>query len=76
MPPWNYTQQYSALTTAILCRIAHPSGSGTGLEMCWTPHDSGVAKYMIAPAGMLAGTDFQDDHHQDNKQQNRDNKNQ
>ena len=31
---------------------------------------------LIAPAGMVGGTNFQDDHHQDNKQQNRDDKNQ
>jgi hypothetical protein len=31
---------------------------------------------LIAPAGMLGGTNFQDDHHQYNKQQNRDDKNQ
>jgi hypothetical protein len=27
---------------------------------------------LIAPAGMLAGTNFQDDHHQDDKHRNRD----
>ena len=31
---------------------------------------------LIAPAGMLAGTNFQDDHHQDDKHRDRDDKNQ
>ena len=31
---------------------------------------------LIAPAGMLAGTNFQDDHHQDDKHRDRDEKNQ
>jgi hypothetical protein len=31
---------------------------------------------LIAPAGMLAGTNFQDDHHQDDRHRDRDDKNQ